>query len=55
MQTLEGLLTKYCQIFGYSSCGGLSWMEISFLVAVGAFVFIVGLSVIRRVVTGISD
>ena len=42
MTILTDLATSYCQLFGYSSCGGLSWVEIAVLVAVGALVLIVG-------------
>lgn len=55
MTILSNLLTTYCQLFGYSSCRGLSWMEIGFLIAIAAFSILVGVSFIRRVVTGIRQ
>jgi hypothetical protein len=55
MTIFDGYLTSYCQLVGFSSCMGLSWMEISFLAAVAAFVLLVGVSIVRRVVTGIRD
>jgi hypothetical protein len=55
MATLDGILMRYCEIFGFSSCYGLSWTESSCLIAVGVFVLVVIGSVVRRVVTGIRD
>ena len=53
MTILNDLMTSYCQLFGYSSCGGLSWAEIAVLVAVGALVLIVGFRFARRIITGV--
>jgi hypothetical protein len=53
MTTLNDITTSYCQLFGYSSCGGLSWVEIAVLVAVGALVLIVGFRLACRIITGV--
>lgn len=53
MITLNELATRYCQLFGYSSCSGLSWMETGVLVAVGALVLLVGFRLARRLITGV--
>jgi hypothetical protein len=52
MTTLNGLLRSYCQLFGYSSCSGLSWLEIGVMGAAGALVLIVGFRLARRIITG---
>jgi hypothetical protein len=55
MDTLNGLLTEYCRVFGYSSCSDLTMAETAFLIAVGALVIIIVATVFRRVFTGVSD
>ena len=54
MPRINSLLTKYCQIFGYSSCTNLTLVDTFFLAAVGLLMVLAIASLLKWFYMGIS-
>ena len=54
MYSIHELLTKYCQLLGYSSCNNLSLFNKVLLFGVAAAAVIIVSAFLRRLLTGIS-
>jgi hypothetical protein len=54
MYIFNSLLTKYCQLIGYSSCSNLTVLDTFFLAAVGALVAFAFVRLVKWFYRGIS-